>query len=56
MAKVKCIDACRHAGANALGKAPEVIGKAFDPNYLVGAARKVTVFVHFVKNVVDDQV
>ena len=42
--KVKWIGACRHAQANALGKAPEVVVKTFDLNGLVRAARKVTVF------------
>ena len=46
MLKVKCIGALRHAQANSLGKAPEVVGKYFDPNGLVAAARKVMVFVH----------
>ena len=46
VSKVKFIGALRHAQASALDKEPEVVGKTFDPNGLVAAARKVTVFVH----------
>ena len=55
MSKIKCIVACRHAQANALGKAPEVVGKAFDPKGLVRATRKGAVFVHVASGGVDDR-
>ena len=56
MAKLKCIGSHRHAQSNALVKAPEVVGKAFDPNGLSGSAYKVTLFVHVASGGVDDQV
>ena len=55
-AKVKCIGAHRHAQANAFGKVPEFVGKDFDPNGLVGAALKVTLFMHVSSGGVDDRV
>ena len=54
MEKLKCIGTRRHARANALGKAPKDVGKAFDPNVLVGAAHEVTVFVHVASSGVYD--
>ena len=56
VAKVKFIFARRHAKSNTLGKAPEVIGKDFDPDGLVGATREVTLFVHVASGGVDDRV
>ena len=56
MAKVKRIVSRRHARYNNLGKAPKVLGKDFYPNEIVGAARKVTIFVHVFSGGVDDRV
>ena len=54
MAKIKCICDRSHARANALAKAPKVVGKAFDPNGLVRAMREAMEFVQVSSGRVDD--